>query len=215
MKKFLLILAMGLMLLPSFGRKVIVLEVTKEGDGWQNLFNLYREVTTTYVGNQNGVPCVNLTCTGAGYSWCRASREIGEMNFGMSPNDARTVLSNEQIVNVSVAVCRRVAVVEGDVMAAAGVTVEDHLFLHPCAGGTARINRINRYEGAEIGRIGHHTHNQTIGAVGCFVHEGRLQRVDRDGGVKLRRDGDIVVTGRAIEIEGTYAFIVRGTDVGQ
>ena len=99
MKKILLILAMGLMLLPSFGRKVIVLEVTKEGDGWQNLFNLYREVTTTYVGNKNGVPCVNLTCTGAGYSWCRASREIGEMNFGMSPNDARTVLSNEQIVN--------------------------------------------------------------------------------------------------------------------
>ena len=58
MKRFLLILAMGLMLFPSFGRKVIVLEVTKEGDGWQNLFNLYREVTTTYVGNQNGVQVI-------------------------------------------------------------------------------------------------------------------------------------------------------------
>lgn len=99
MRRFLLILAMGLMLLPSFGRKVIVLEVTKEGDGWQNLFNLYREVTTTYVGNQNGVPCVNLSCTGAGYSWCRASREIGEMNYGMSNNDANNILSNEQIIN--------------------------------------------------------------------------------------------------------------------
>lgn len=98
MKRFLLILAMGLMLLPSFGRKVIVLEVTKEGDGWQNLFNLYREVTTTYVGNQNGVPCVNLNCTGAGYSWCRASREIGEMNFGMNHEEVNNILGNEQIV---------------------------------------------------------------------------------------------------------------------
>ena len=98
MKRFLLILAMGLMLFPSFGRKVIVLEVTKEGDGWQNLFNLYREVTTTYVGNQNGVPCVNLSCTGAGYSWCRASREIGEMNFGMFHNNAGGILHNDQII---------------------------------------------------------------------------------------------------------------------
>ena len=99
MKKFLLILAMGLMLLPSFGRKVIVLEVSKEGDGWQNLFNLYREVTTTYIGNQNGVPCVNLTCTGAGYSWCRASRQIGEMDFGTARGDLDKILGNDQIVN--------------------------------------------------------------------------------------------------------------------
>ena len=99
MKRFLLILAMGLMLLPSFGKKVIVLEVTKEGDGWQNLFNLYREVTTSYVGNQGGVPCVNLTCMGAGYTWCRASREIGEMNYGTGNGNLNEIIGNEQIVN--------------------------------------------------------------------------------------------------------------------
>lgn len=99
MKRFLLILAMGLMLFPSFGKKIIVLEVTKEGDGWQNLFNCYREVTTTYVGNQNGVPCVNLTCMGAGFTWCRASRQIGEMDFGTVPGDLDNILGNIQIVN--------------------------------------------------------------------------------------------------------------------
>ena len=99
MKKILLILAMGLMLLPSFGRKVIVLEVTKEGDGWQNLFNMYREVTTTYVGNQNGVPCVNLNCMGAGYTWCRASRQIGELDFGTAPGNPSRLLSNDQIIS--------------------------------------------------------------------------------------------------------------------
>lgn len=99
MKKFLLILAMGLMLLPSFGRKIIVVEVTKEGDGWQNLFNLYREVTTTYIGDQNGTPCVNLTCQGAGYTWCRASRQIGEQDFGTGSDEINTILGNIQIVN--------------------------------------------------------------------------------------------------------------------
>lgn len=99
MKRILLILAMGLMLFPSFGKKIIVLEVTKEGDGWQNLFNLYREVTTTYMGDQNGVPCVNLACMGAGYNWCRASREIGEMDFNPSTQDGLSLLSNLQIVN--------------------------------------------------------------------------------------------------------------------
>ena len=98
MKRFLLILALGLMLFPSFGKKVFVIEVTKEGNGWQNLFNCYREVTTTYVGNQDGVPCVNLTCTGAGYSWCRASREIGEMDFLVSKDDPRAILMNEQVI---------------------------------------------------------------------------------------------------------------------
>lgn len=99
MKRFLLILAMGLMLFPSFGKKIIVVEVTKEGDGWQNLFNLYREVTTTYIGQQNGVPCVNLSCYGAGFTWCRASREIGEMNYGAVSDDANTILTNTQIIN--------------------------------------------------------------------------------------------------------------------
>lgn len=99
MKRFLLILALGLMLFPSFGKKVIVIEVTKEGDGWQNLFNCYREVTTTYVGEQNGVPCATLNCLGAGYTWCRASRQIGEMSFGHSTNDVHNVLGNEQIIN--------------------------------------------------------------------------------------------------------------------
>lgn len=99
MKKILLILAMGLMLFPSFGKKVIVLEVTKEGDGWQNMFNMYREVTTTYVGSQNGVPCVDLSCRGAGYTWCRASRQIGEMDFGTAPGNTCEILSNIQIVN--------------------------------------------------------------------------------------------------------------------
>ena len=99
MKRFLLILALGLMLFPSFGKKVIVIEVTKEGDGWQNLFNCYREVTTTYVGEQNGVPCATLNCLGAGYTWCRASRQIGEMSFGGRTDEVHTVLGNEQIVN--------------------------------------------------------------------------------------------------------------------
>ena len=99
MKRFLLILALGLMLFPSFGKKVIVIEVTKEGDGWQNLFNCYREVTTTYVGEQNGVPCATLNCLGAGYTWCRASRQIGEMSFGRSTDDVQNVLGNEQIIN--------------------------------------------------------------------------------------------------------------------
>ena len=87
------------MLFPSFGKKVIVIEVTKEGDGWQNLFNCYREVTTTYVGEQNGVPCASLTCLGAGYTWCRASRQIGEMNFGVGSDEINNLLSNEQIIN--------------------------------------------------------------------------------------------------------------------
>lgn len=99
MKRFLLILALGLMLFPSFGKKVIVIEVTKEGDGWQNLFNCYREVTTTYVGEQNGVPCATLNCLGAGYTWCRASRQIGEMSFGGNTDEVQSVLGNEQIIN--------------------------------------------------------------------------------------------------------------------
>lgn len=99
MKRFLLILALGLMLFPSFGKKVIVIEVTKEGDGWQNLFNCYREVTTTYVGEQGGAACVTLNCSGAGYTWCRASRQIGEMSFGGGSDEINNLLSNEQVIN--------------------------------------------------------------------------------------------------------------------
>ena len=102
MKRFLIILSLFLMLFSSFGRKVIVLEVTKEGSGWQNIFNMYAEVNTTYVGDRDGVPCATLTCRGNGYSFCRASREIGVHEYfsSISPT-GRTVdvLSNVQIVN--------------------------------------------------------------------------------------------------------------------
>ena len=77
MKKLFLILGLCLLAFTSFGKKVVVVEVNKIGDGWQNLFNCYNRVTTTFQGCENGVNYVTLDCTGAGYNWCRASREIG------------------------------------------------------------------------------------------------------------------------------------------
>ncbi len=100
MKKILLIAGMVMMMFGSFAKNVIVIEVHKEGAGWQNFFNCYREVTTTFVGEQAGTPCVNLTCIGAGYNWCRASREIGVINMeGVGPSSNTQILSNTTVVN--------------------------------------------------------------------------------------------------------------------
>ena len=79
----------------SFGKKVVVIEVNKEGSSWQNLFNCYQRVTTTYLGENNGVTQVSLDCEGGGYNWCRASREIGSACYSASHQG---LLSNPAIV---------------------------------------------------------------------------------------------------------------------
>lgn len=77
MKRIIIILCLCLAVCTSFGKKVVVIEVNKEGNSWQNLFNCYERVTTQLVGIEDGIAQVTLDCEGGGYSFCRASREIG------------------------------------------------------------------------------------------------------------------------------------------
>lgn len=84
---------MMIMIVPISAKKIVVVQVTKNGSGWQNLFNLYSTVRTTLQSEANGVLYVNLDCDGSGYSFCRASRNIG--SIGLSGED---VLSNSQIL---------------------------------------------------------------------------------------------------------------------
>ena len=121
---------------------------------------------------------------------------------------------NDQVVHVSVCGSGRVGILERNVLTSALVLVEDHLALHPSGVAGGGTNRVNRHEGAGIGRIGHHTHNQTVGSVRGLVHERGLQRVDRNGLVKRRGDGDVVgAAGTCIEVEGSHTGKVRGVDV--
>ncbi len=97
MKKLFLILGLCMvMIVPLSAKKVVVLQVTKEGDGWQNLFNLYRTVTTTFRYKVGDITYADLDCNGSGYNSCRASYQIGEQSTGSS--EADDVLGNAQIV---------------------------------------------------------------------------------------------------------------------
>lgn len=80
MKKLLFFLCICALALTSFGKKVVVIEVNKEGTGWQNFFNCYERVSTTFQGLENGTTYVTLDCLGNGFNYCRASREIGEIS---------------------------------------------------------------------------------------------------------------------------------------
>lgn len=80
----------------TFGKKVVVLEVSKEGNAWQNFFNCYNRVVTSLDYTVGDVSYVTLDCTGAGYNWCRASREIGATYVNLEGND---ILGNAQIIS--------------------------------------------------------------------------------------------------------------------
>lgn len=95
MKKLFLILGLCLMVFTSFGKQVVVVEVNKAGNGWQNLFNCYNRVTTTFQGCENGVTYASLDCTGAGFNFCRASREIGTSDC----SNYSHLLNNQGIIN--------------------------------------------------------------------------------------------------------------------
>lgn len=82
MKKLIIILCLCLSVFTSFAGKVVVVEVTKQGTGWQNLFNCYARVTTSLIESEDDVNYVSLLCDGAGYNWCRASRAIGSLPQG-------------------------------------------------------------------------------------------------------------------------------------
>lgn len=78
MKKLFLLLGLCLMAFTTFGTRIVVIEVNKNGpSGWQNLFNCYNRVSTTFQGCEDNTIYVTLDCSGAGYNWCRASRQIG------------------------------------------------------------------------------------------------------------------------------------------
>ena len=95
MKRIILILCLCMAVFTSFGKKVVVIEVNKEGSSWQNLFNCYQRVTTTYLGENNGVTQVSLDCEGGGFNWCRASREIGSTCYSAPNHD---LLSNPTVI---------------------------------------------------------------------------------------------------------------------
>lgn len=99
MKKTLLIIGLCLFALTSFGKKVVVLEVTKQGDGWQNIFNCYNRVTTVFQGCEDGITYATLECLGAGYTWCRASRDIGGHDCASSANNGMGILGNSAILD--------------------------------------------------------------------------------------------------------------------
>ena len=96
MKRIIIILCLCLAVFTSFGKKVVVIQVNKEGDSWQNLFNCYERVTTNLVGIVDGVAQVTLDCEGGGYSWCRASRDIGSCGVAGSSSD---ILSNPAVID--------------------------------------------------------------------------------------------------------------------
>lgn len=100
MKRFFTILAISLLLIPCCSaRKICVMEVDKSGGHWLNLFNLYASVRTIYQSEQNNVIYVKLACEGAGFSFCRASRQVGHMELpNCSTNTASSLLNNPQII---------------------------------------------------------------------------------------------------------------------
>ncbi len=91
-----MILCLCLVAMTCFGKKVLVVEVNKSGEAWQNLFNCYQRVTTSFVGCENGVNMATLDCYGPGYNFCRASREIGASDCGALGG---TLLSHAGVLN--------------------------------------------------------------------------------------------------------------------
>lgn len=99
MKRLLFILGLSLVLLPVCNaKKVVVLEVSREGKGWQNFFNCYERVVTDFVSIENGVTYANLRCEGAGYNFCRVSRQIGEIESTLT--ETQELLSNDQVIRI-------------------------------------------------------------------------------------------------------------------
>ena len=95
MKRIIIILCLCLAVFTSFGKKIVVIQVNKEGNSWQNLFNCYERVTTNLVGFENDVAQVTLDCEGGGYNWCRASRDIGSCGAAGTSSD---ILSNPAVI---------------------------------------------------------------------------------------------------------------------
>ena len=172
-----------------------------------------RTIGIETIGAVGNLPSCLGICRGPVQRDCRigdiGDRQILRLRTGRNPID-------DQIVHVRIAGGGRIAVVEGNMVSVARVTAEDDLFLEPCTGGGGRIDRVHRHKGAGIGRIGHHAHDQAVvGGGGGTVPERGLQCVDRNGSIEFRRDGNIVVARGAIEVEGTYAGIMRGSDIRQ
>ncbi len=112
MKKLLFILCFCALALTSFGKKVVVIEVNKEGTGWQNFFNCYERVSTTFHGIENGTTYVTLDCLGNGFNFCRASREVGEITSGaVSETNVLRIPAVVDAINVLIAssenVCKK------------------------------------------------------------------------------------------------------------
>lgn len=99
MKRMLIILCLCLVAFTSFGKKVVVIEVHKDGTGWQNFFNCYQRVTTTYQGTQDGVTYASLDCLGSGYNWCRASNQIGGNDNSVGGFGVSKLMSNNQVID--------------------------------------------------------------------------------------------------------------------
>lgn len=101
MKKLIIILCLCLSVFTSFAGRVVVVEVNKDGTGWQNLFNCYQRVTTVMVECGDDVTFVNLNCEGAGYNWCRASRSIGSLGAAEVVENARIIAAVDDLIAIS------------------------------------------------------------------------------------------------------------------
>ncbi len=86
MKKILFILAISWMIYPLYlsatpeapdaERPVILVEVTKTNGGILSFLNLYRDVNFSVVGSTDEMIAAQLHCSGAGFSVCRAPRDV-------------------------------------------------------------------------------------------------------------------------------------------
>ena len=95
MKKLLLILAFCIVTFTSFAGKIVVVEVNKSGSTWHNLFNCYGDVTTSIQRIENDITYVTVSCTGSGFNFCRASRQVGTIG---SINSS-SILGNAGIID--------------------------------------------------------------------------------------------------------------------
>lgn len=101
MKKLIIILCLCLSVFTSFAGRVVVVEVTKDGTGWQNLFNCYQRVTTELISSGDNITYVNLNCLGAGYNWCRASRSIGSLGHVDAVENQQIVAAIDALIAIS------------------------------------------------------------------------------------------------------------------
>ena len=102
---------------------------------------------------------------------------------------------------------------DGYKLARAGVLVQGHLYLLPCA-GVLHLADIHGVEGGDVGRIGHDAdYIAAIAGRGLVGPEGELQRIERH---RHRRQRHIAVGGGSIvEIECIgRAALLRGAGVG-